>query len=349
MRRTYGLSQVLMTVDPATSEWGQAIELAKGLREHEVLTTIAAVRQPKHEQQVQLDAISDLTVHAGDPSDPLDWLLFLEGRTKPDLVHLFVPEHTMLAWRSPIVLSYHGRDFSGSASPSQRERLSSLLRAPELLFVPTGTSLRRIEAQIGPMENAVAVYPGLDADPTNWTQRKEMVLSVAEPEDLPLLEFAADKQRWPLYIAGDVHLDELHTTRNLFPVGRGGSATTRAWYGRSPIFVYCGVDDPFPMPVLEAAASGCALILADTPALRELWDRAAVFFSPGDPETLRAAITQVIDDEGLRQYLQMRARERWTAYGAKAMVRNVLFAYQEMLQAASLDLPAAGDERFEVL
>jgi hypothetical protein len=45
----------------------------------------------------------------------------------------------------------------------------------------------------------------------------------------------------------------------------------------------------------------------------------------------------------------MRARERWTAYGAKAMVRNVLFAYQEMLQAGALDLPMAGDERFEVL
>ncbi len=48
-----------------------------------------------------------------------------------------------------------------------------------------------------------------------------------------------------------------------------------------------GLYEPFGLSVLEAALSGCALVLGDIPSLRENWDGAADF---AEPTTFSAAL-----------------------------------------------------------
>ncbi|MEB3829625.1 glycosyltransferase [Phormidium sp. CCY1219] len=52
------------------------------------------------------------------------------------------------------------------------------------------------------------------------------------------------------------------------------------WYARAAIYAFPARYEPFGLSVLEAALSGCALVLGDIPRLREMWGDAAVFANP---------------------------------------------------------------------
>ena len=88
--------------------------------------------------------------------------------------------------------------------------------------------------------------------------------------------------------------------------------------GRAAIFVSPARYEPFGLAVLEAAAAGCALVLADIPTLREVWEGAAVFVDPDDAAGLRHAIEGLCAGPG-RQALQRAARARAARYSAARM------------------------------
>ncbi len=85
------------------------MELAEGLSDQGVRTTLACVREPSLPFAARARRIPGLSlrVDGASPSGikaPQEWLLFLEVLTEPDLVQLFIPEHSELVWRSPTVL-----------------------------------------------------------------------------------------------------------------------------------------------------------------------------------------------------------------------------------------------------
>jgi glycosyltransferase involved in cell wall biosynthesis len=96
------------------------------------------------------------------------------------------------------------------------------------------------------------------------------------------------------------------------------------------IFVSPALYEPFGLTVLEAAASGCALVLSDLPSFRELWDDAASFVDPRDHNALRVALQSVCGDDALRARLQAKARMRARRYSQRAMVGAYLRLYGEM-------------------
>ena len=61
--------------------------------------------------------------------------------------------------------------------------------------------------------------------------------------------------------------------------------------------------------ILEAALSGCALVLGDIPSLRELWRNRALFVPPDDPEALEHAILRLIEEPDRRSSLAAGARD----------------------------------------
>jgi glycosyltransferase involved in cell wall biosynthesis len=83
--------------------------------------------------------------------------------------------------------------------------------------------------------------------------------------------------------------------------------------------------------VLEAALSGCALVLGDIPSLRELWRNRAVFVPPDDPEALEDALVRLIEDPDRRTTLAAGARSRAIERTTERMVEGYLAAYGEVL------------------
>ncbi len=73
------------------------------------------------------------------------------------------------------------------------------------------------------------------------------------------------------------------------------------WLGRASIFALPARYEPFGLLPLEAALSGCALVLGDIPSLREVWGDAAWFVPPDDRDALTAAIGSLIASPRLLQ------------------------------------------------
>ena len=82
------------------------------------------------------------------------------------------------------------------------------------------------------------------------------------------------------------------------------------------------------LAVLEAAQRGSALVLSDIPTFRELWDNAAVFVPPRDPDAIAAAIRRLFAEPERRARLGQAARERAGRYGVDAMVDGMLRVYR---------------------
>jgi glycosyltransferase involved in cell wall biosynthesis len=103
-------------------------------------------------------------------------------------------------------------------------------------------------------------------------------------------------------------------------------------YRDSAIFALPARYEPFGLSVLEAAASGCALVLGDIRSLRENWTGTAVFVPPDNRRALAAAIEGLIDDPARRQDLAGRARMRSAQFTVARMAEEYLRAYREVLE-----------------
>jgi glycosyltransferase involved in cell wall biosynthesis len=65
-------------------------------------------------------------------------------------------------------------------------------------------------------------------------------------------------------------------------------------YGSALLFVSPSLVEGFGLPVLEAMASGCRLLLSDIEAYRELAGDTAAWFTPGDAEALSSALDAAV-------------------------------------------------------
>jgi glycosyltransferase involved in cell wall biosynthesis len=137
-----------------------------------------------------------------------------------------------------------------------------------------------------------------------------------------------------VYVAGEPRHpdgDTAITATHVQLLGRLPARTVAAWLGSASIYAFPARYEPFGLSILEAALAGCTLVLGDIPTLRELWDGAAVFVSPENPETLRLALEGLIDDPGLRQALSMRARRRALTLTPSRMAKAYLATYTDLL------------------
>jgi glycosyltransferase involved in cell wall biosynthesis len=99
--------------------------------------------------------------------------------------------------------------------------------------------------------------------------------------------------------------------------------------------IYCAPAryEPFGLSILEAGLSGCALVLGDIPSLRELWDGAAVFVNPNEPDALWAAISELIANPPYREKVARRARFRALEFSPARMASRYESIYQTLLSS----------------
>jgi len=109
-----------MTADAVGGVWTYALELARGLASADVEVCLATMGpRPTAEQREAAAQISNLRVFESeyklewmqDPWQDVDaaaeWLLALEDRLEPDLVHLNGYIHGNLGWQSSVLIAAH--------------------------------------------------------------------------------------------------------------------------------------------------------------------------------------------------------------------------------------------------
>lgn len=341
---------VLMTADTVGGVWTYAMELTRALPD--VTFTLATMgRRPSAGQRAEVPPNVDLVESEfklewqDDPWRDVDesgrWLLDLEEKTKPAIVHLNGYSHGALDFKAPKLVVGHScviswwRAVKGEDAPPEwdtyRERVANGLAGANVIAAPSAQMLAALDEHYHINSARRLIYNGRRFTPSTGHGHRASVFAAGrlwdEAKNLRAVVAAAPSIDWPVRLAGDGGADFPNVTHLgwLEP-----DALARA-YGESAIYLFPALYEPFGLSVLEAALSGCALILGDIPSLREIWRDAAVFVPPRDPYAIARTTNEVITNAPLRHELGQRARERAGEYTAERMAA----AYRQTYEAAA--------------
>lgn len=352
-----------MTTDAVGGVWTYALELVRALAPHGVEVTLASMGPlPTPEQRREAHSLGNLQLHARpyrlewmhDPWEAAtaagDWLLELQHETSPHVVHLNGYVHGALPWRAPVVMVGHSCVLSwwdsvkGQAAPGEwsryRQEVTRGLRSADCVVAPTVAMLAYLRQFYAPGGELRVIHNGRAPLPFSAREKEPLVFSAGrlwdEAKNIGALESAAPGLSWPVCVAGDnQHPDGGETVcESLRLLGKLSPAGMAEWLSRASIYALPARYEPFGLSALEAAQAGCALVLGDIPSLREVWDDAALYVAPEDPDALRFTLETLIRDRALTAELGRRARARAARYTPEAMARGYVEIYDRLLQAS---------------
>jgi hypothetical protein len=324
-----------MTADVVGSEWSYSLELARALAAHGVRvslsTSCGTLTKDQRREAARVpglavyDAGFQLDWSAGFPEDlgkARSWLLKLEERLSPDIVHLNGFSYGPIVFRSPVVVVAH------SASPmiraggerSDQIRLNAEIKAAldcaDLLIVPTYALLDELKTSFHlNLPSKVIPYFRRGTD-YRTSPKQKFVLSAGKSNEgakaRAAVERAASELDWPVVTA--------NATR--------ASTKTAEQFSKAAIYCIPSQSESSDVPVLEGALSRCALVIGDVPNLRENWNNCALFVPPGNTELLRKSLQMLIVDQDLREDMAQRAFTRAREFAPERCIDDYLDAYQ---------------------
>lgn len=353
--------RILMTADTVGGVWTYALELVRALGPDGVAVCLATMGEPlRPEQRAEAEAIPNLTIHPNvfklewmeSPWEEVaragEWLLALEQHLQPDLIHLNGYAHGALPWKAPVLVVGHScvlswwRGVKGeearAAWDRYRREVSRGLQQADRVVAPTDAMLAALHHYYGPLPESSVIPNGRTAALFASGPKEPFIFTAGrlwdEAKNVALLERIARDLSWPVYVAGESrHPDGREAAfDSLRSLGRLPAAALAGWLSRAAIYALPARYEPFGLAPLEAALSGCALVLGDLPSLREVWGEAALFAPSDDPEALRAALQRLIDDPPLRELMACRARAQAHRYTPDRMAAGYLSLYQKMLK-----------------
>jgi glycogen synthase len=347
---------VLMTADTVGGVWHYAVELARALNERGAQVALATMGAPLTEhQRSQIAGLDALSLHESTyklewmqhPWEDVDrageWLLALEREVAPDLVHLNQFAFGALPFTAPTLVVAHScvvswwRAVHGEAAPASwdeyRHRVAQGLAGAGLVAAPTRTMLDSLRDNYGYAGAGLVLANGRDPQAFRPEAKQDFVFSAGRfwdaAKNLAALQAVAPLLPWPVRVAGSTSHpdggDVLPTQVQC--LGELPAQAIAQQLAEASIYALPARYEPFGLSVLEAALSGCALVLGDIASLREIWGPAAVYVAPDDYAAIRAALCRLIDQPAERAHLGHSARARALSFTTDRMADSYLAAY----------------------
>lgn len=352
--------RILMTADPIGGVWSYVLELARGLSAYGVEIALATMGQAlSAEQRREVADEPNVTLYESvfrlewmdDPWEDVEasgkWLLSLEDELRPDLVHLNGYVHGALPWQSPCVVVAHSCMLSWWQAVREEElpdeyeryhgRVLKGLAAADLVVAPTAAMLACVEKLYLPLPNARVIHNARGRTRFRPGKKEDFILSVGrlwdDAKNIGALAKTAYDLPWPVYVAGEQSHPSGGRELCIDGVNRLGFLAPEnlaPWYAAASVYALPARYEPFGLTILEAALSGCALVLGDIPSLRELWDGAAVFVNPDEDEALQDELCALCADRGRLASLGEKALARSRSFTAAKMTTAYLAAYRQL-------------------
>jgi glycogen synthase len=367
--------RVLMTGDSIGGVWTYALELTRALAAWNVQVYLAVMGRPlDREQSRRARSLRNLIVFESgyrlewmnDPWEDVEragkWLLSLEQRFRPDVVHLNGYVHAGLPFNAPTVVVAHSCVLSWWSAvrrempPRYLDRYGSSVRrgvrAARAVAAPSRAMLAEVRKLYGPIRRGTVIPNGLDGADLSVLPKEPFILTAGrlwdDAKNVRAVVDVASRLSWPVYLAGEERepraagggLVGPGATERLGVLSRSDLAT---WYARSSIYVLPARYEPFGLSALEAALSGCALVLGRIPSLIEIWGDGARYVDPDNPDELAVVLQELIDNAEERRELARRARERAVRYTAERMAGEYLELYSQLIEEARPGPGAARD------
>jgi glycosyltransferase involved in cell wall biosynthesis len=354
-----------MTGDTVGGVWTFTLELAGALEKRGIEVMLATLGgEPTERQRAEAQSVPNLRLATSsyklewmdDPWREVEesgvWLLSLARQFTPDVIHLNSYGHGALPWNAPVLVTAHSCVLSWWAAvrrqplpPSwnrYRKEVERSLTAADLITAPSRAMLRSVEANYGPgLPPRRVVENGRCHSRYRSRPKQELVLAAGrlwdEAKNVAAIAAIARNLTWPVHAAGDARgpNGESIDTGGCRCLGILGAEELADWYARAAIFAAPARYEPFGLSALEAALSGCALVLGDIDSYREIWGDAAVFVSPEDPPALEAALNDLIDNRTKRETMASRAFARAGYFTPGRMAQEYADAYSWLAEARS--------------
>jgi len=349
---------VLMTVDAVGGVWRYAMELARGLLNHNIAVVFAGLGpRPTRHQIDEAQRLGKLVWL----DEPLDWiapdevsvkdlpakLVRLAREEGADILHLNLPSQAAaIETDLPVVVVSHScvvtwwHTMRGGTMPQEwewmkRQNAQGMARA-DVVVSPSGSHAQAIGECYGEQPTLRVVHNSISAF-LHGADKEPLVFAAGrwwdEGKNGRILDEAAAQTLWPVITAGSTkgpngqemtfsharHMGEVPHSQVLAEVKRAGIVVSPSLY------------EPFGLAALEGARAGAALVLSDIPTYRELWSDAAIFFEPRDAKALAHAVNRLASDSGLRNEFAARALARSRRFTPDIQAGRMAELYRQLV------------------
>jgi glycogen synthase len=361
--------KILLTTDTVGGVWTFALELADALRRNNIEIGLVTLGPSPNEaqrssvarrhQMVVLERRCQLEWMDNpwrDIDRTSDWLMEIASQFGPDIIHLNSYSYAALPWDAPVIVTAHScvcswwravkREEAPPRYDEYRARVRAGLAAANLVIAPSDAMLHELRHHYNFYGNGRVIPNGRHLRRVEMSQKRRRVISVGrvwdEAKNLVLLDIVAPELKWPTEIIGDCKHPEGGSVslQNVHALGELPASKVTARLSQSAIFALPAKYEPFGLGPIEAALSGCALVLGDIPSFREIWGNTAIFVDPWDGKELTKSINDLIDDHWQRAGLAHRARARASEFSPARLAREYLAAYSECLTGGRVEVVA---------
>lgn len=352
-----------MTADTVGGVWTYALDLCRSYAGKGVEVCLATMGGPlTSSQQADAAIIPGLQVCASnyklewmdepwaDVAEAGGWLLSLEKAFQPDVIHLNGYVHASLDWEAPVLVAAHScvlswwRAVKNEPAPAgwdlYRDSVKRGLEAADMVVTISNSYAEELSTVYGPVDNMMVVYNGRNAHDFYSAEKKMQAFAMGriwdEAKNLGVLGKIANKHQLPILVAGDKHHPGTGLSVELANVqlaGVLGQVAVREQLAASYMYIAPAKYEPFGLSVLEAALSGCLLLLADIPTLRELWQDTALYFDPEKPEELDRVLDYAFTHQQECKALVERSMARAKLFSLDRMADQYMQLYASLRTA----------------
>ncbi|GAA4011603.1 glycosyltransferase family 4 protein [Sphingomonas swuensis] len=354
--------RLLLTTDAVGGVWTYSLDLARALAGAEDMVVLLAVLGPPPSNEQMSDAAAVPGLQLVGTSLPLDWtagsdeevlaaataLAALAREAGADLVQLHSPALALADYPAPVVSVVHScvgtwwdavksgplpDDLAWrSAMVARGLAASALVVAPTRAFAAAVQETYALPSLPQAVHNGRHQLAGPAAIPVDYALTAGRLWDSGK--NVAAFDRAAALSRIPFRAAGPLHGPTDSAVRLSYAEALGplSSEQLASLLAERPVFVSAALYEPFGLAVLEAAQCGCALVLADRPGFRELWDGAALFVDPLDEHAIAAAVERLVARPELRGELGDAARARAAHFSPHAMGSAMLDLYDGLVE-----------------
>lgn len=285
----------------------------------------------------------------------------LARREKYDIIHChFIVPGGPLAWITskltgiPFLITCHGSDVPGY-NPDRFKTMHKVLlpswrflvRRTPLLTSPS-ESLQQLILKSCQNARITVIANGIYTERFGKGPKENSILMCSRI--LPrkgfqyVIEAAKDMELdWQVHVVGEgPYLPELKR------LAEGSKMPIKFWgwldkndpkfyelFNTSSIFVFPSEAENFPSVLLEALASGMAIITSTAGGCPEVVGKAGLLVEPGDTDGIRKILTKLIDSDQLRRQLSETALKQVQQFNWENIARQYLDCYSQILNTTA--------------
>lgn len=217
-------------------------------------------------------------------------------------------------------------------SEHTKNDITTLLKIPasRIDVIPLATTLSRTDAKAPsiPVPNQFILYVGKRNTYKNFFFLLQAVQVVFKTDTNCSLVCAG---------GGTFSKQEIHEIEKLHLSGRviqiPADDTLLAYlYSKARAFVYPSLYEGFGIPILEAFACGCPVILSNRSSLPEVGGDAAQYFDPENQESLVTALSEVLNNNNAADHMREKGLERVKLFSWDDTARKTLETYKKVIR-----------------